>query len=93
MLILDDYTSYISTIVIRYYISRKIILLYLPIYTTYILKLLDVGIFDFLVIAYKNNVYTRTRLGAIYYIDKVDFLEFYLKARQRAVTSKIIRRV
>ena len=92
ILLLDGYTSHISTTVIQYYITKKIILLYLPAHTTHILQPLDVGIFGPLATTYKNNVQRATRLGTGYYIDKVDFLEFYLKARDQAVTPEIIQK-
>ena len=86
MLILDGYASHISTTAIEFYISQKIILLCLPVHTTYILQPLDVGVFAPLATAYKNHVQRTTRLGASYSIDKVDFLEFYQLARTESIT-------
>ncbi len=77
MLLVNSYTSYITTAAIQYYIDYKIILLYLPLYIIYLLQLLDVSIFSPLATAYKSHVQRVTRLGASYYIDKVDFLDIY----------------
>ena len=87
MLILNGHASHISTAIIQYCLDHKIILLCLPPHTTYILQLLDVGLFAPLATAYKANIRSITRLGASYSVDKVDFLEQYQKARASAFST------
>ncbi len=77
MLLVDSHASYITTVVIQYYVDYKIILLCLPPYIIHLLQPLDVGIFSPLATAYKSYIQRITRLGGSYHIDKVDFLKIY----------------
>jgi hypothetical protein len=86
ILIFDGHGSHLTTSAIRFCISKKIILLCLPPHSTHILQPLDVGVFAPLAIAYTNGVHSRTRFGASYSIDKVDFLEIYQEARDKAIS-------
>ena len=91
LLIFDGHASHITTEAIRFCIEKKIVLLCLPPHSTHILQPLDIGVFSPLATAYKNGVQARTRFGASYAIDKVDFLEIYSHARKEAVTEENIR--
>ena len=75
MLILNGHASHLSTAAIEFSLASNINLLYLPPHTTHILQPLDVSLFTPLASAYKKNIYSITRLGASYVVDKVDFLE------------------
>ena len=92
MLLIDGHASHITTQVIDYCISQKIILLCLPAHTTHLLQPLDVGVFAPLATAYKAHVQRVTRLGASYSIDKTDFLKLYQLARHEAITPLNIRK-
>ena len=87
MLILDGHSSHVTTSVIRFCVSNKIPLLCLPAHTTHILQPLDVGVFAPLSIIYANHVHRRSRFGASYSIDKIDFLEIFQQSRNEAITS------
>ncbi len=91
MLLIDGHASHITTQVIDYCVSQKIILLCLPAHTTHLLQPLDVGVFAPLATAYKTHVQRVTRLGGSYSIDKTDFLELYQLARHEAITPLNIR--
>ena len=91
MLCVDGHASHITTTAIEYAIQNKIILLCLPSHSTHVLQPLDVGIFAPLTTHYKNNIFKISRLGGSYQIDKVDFIEQYLLARDAAFTAKIIQ--
>jgi hypothetical protein len=86
LLILDGHASHISTAAIRFCIASKIVLLCLPPYTTHLLQPLDVGIFAPLANAYKAGVRERSKYIVSYSIDKIDFLEIYGTARDKAIT-------
>ena len=45
MLIVDGHASYVSTEFIRFALEHKIVCLYLPAHSTYLLQPLDVGVF------------------------------------------------
>jgi len=92
MLLIDDHASHITTQVIDYCVSQKIILLCLPTHTTHLLQPLDVEVFAPLATAYKSHVQRITRLEASYSIDKMNFLEIYQQARHEAITSLNIRK-
>ena len=77
MLLIDDHASHITTQIIDYCISQKIILLCLPAHITHLLQSLDVEVFASLATAYKFHVQRVTRLEVSYLIDKTDFLELY----------------
>lgn len=91
MLCVDGHASHITTTAIEYAIQNKIILLCLPSHSTHVLQPLDVGIFAPLTTHYKNNIFKISRLGSSYQIDKVDFIEQYLLARDAAFITKIIQ--
>jgi hypothetical protein len=87
MLIVDGYTSHVTTKAIKFCLEHKIVLLYLPPHTTHILQPLDVRIFALLAALYKKGVRERSRFLIDYSINKVDFLEIYKVARAGAITE------
>jgi hypothetical protein len=89
-LIVDGYASHVTTKAIKFCLDQKIVLLCLPLYTTHILQLLDVGIFAALAALYKKGVCERSRFLIDYSINKVDFLEIYKIARAGAITESNI---
>ena len=86
LLILDGHASHITTAAIRFCIASKIIPLCLPPHTTHFLQPLDIGIFSPLATAYKAGVRERSKYIVSYSIDKIDFLEIYNAARDKAIT-------
>jgi hypothetical protein len=86
LLILDGHASHISTKAIKFCVASKIIPLCLPPHTTHLLQPLDVGIFAALATAYKAGVRERSKFIVSYSIDKIDFLEIYGSAREKAIT-------
>ena len=81
MLLIDDHASHITTQVIDYCVSQKIILLCLLTHTTHLLQSLDVEVFASLATAYKAHVQRVTRLEISYSIDKTNFLKLYQPGR------------
>ena len=91
MLCIDGHASHISTAAIEFALKRKIILLCLPSHSTHVLQSLDIGIFAPLATYYKNNILKITRFGGSYQVDKIDFIEQYLLARDTTFTTRIIK--
>ena len=91
MLCIDGHASHISTAAIEFALKKRIILLCLPSHSTHVLQPLDVGIFAPLATHYKNNILKITRFGGSYQVDKVDFIEQYLLARETTFTTEIIK--
>jgi len=77
MLLIDDHASHITTQMIDYCISQKIILLCLSTHTTHLLQSLDVEVFASLATAYKTHVQRVTWLKISYLINKTKFLKLY----------------
>ncbi len=92
MLLIDDHASHITTQMIDYCVSQKIILLCLSTHITHLLQSLDVEIFALLTTAYKSHVQRITRLEISYSINKTNFLEIYQQVRHEAITSLNIRK-
>jgi hypothetical protein len=86
LLLLDGHASHITTAAIKFCIASKIIPLCLPPHTTHLLQPLDVGIFLPLATAYKAGVRKRSKYIVNCSIDKIDFLEIYGAARDKAIT-------
>ena len=91
LLILDGHASHITTEAIKFYIASKVVLLYLPLYTTHILQPLDYGPFATLAIKYSRGILDRFQF-ATYNINKMDFLEIYQAARLESFTMEGIRK-
>ncbi len=77
MLLINDHASHITTQMIDYCISQKIILLYFSTHIIHLLQSLNVEIFASLITAYKSHVQRITQLEISYSIDKTNFLEIY----------------
>ena len=77
--------------VINFYIKKKIILLCLPPYSTHLLQPCDVGVFGPLSQTYKEGIRERFTFTKSCTIKKVDFLEIWHPAREKAMTEKNIR--
>jgi hypothetical protein len=90
MMIFDGHASHLSSDVIRLCLTHKVILLCLPPHTTHLLQPLDIGLFSPLTSYYKTILCSICKFGYNYAVDKVDFLEGYLKARNQAFTVKNI---
>ena len=90
LLLVDGHDSYISIDFIKVCEAKKIILLCLPLHTTYLLQLLDVSCFGPLAYHYKKELELVTRFNTVN-VNKVDFLQIIQKARKLAYTSKNIQ--
>ena len=90
LLFLDGYSSHIQTPVIEYCVLKKIILLFLPSHTTYILQPLDVVFFHPLAQAYRRELETLTDFGTDYTVDKYDFIKMYQAAKRQIERPKVI---
>lgn len=91
MLIVDGHDSHISSEAIQFCLKKKIVLLCLPPHATHLLQPCDVGIFGIIAQIYKQLIGERYRFGATYHIDKCQFLEIWIEARQISITEKNIR--
>ncbi len=92
MLLIDDHASHITTQMIDYCISQKIILLCLSTHTTHLLQSLNVEVFASLATAYKTHVQRVTQLEISYSINKTNFLKLYQLTRHETITSLNIRK-
>ncbi len=92
MLLIDDHASHITTQMIDYCISQKIILLCLSTHTIHLLQSLNVEVFASLVTAYKTHVQRVTWLEVSYSIDKTNFLKLYQLTQHKTITSLNIRK-
>ena len=91
ILIVDGHASHITTAAIKFCIDQKIIVFCLPPHSTHLLQPLDVAIFRQLALSYKQGLSNRGFLNPSYSIDKLDFLEIYLKAREAITPIRIER--
>jgi hypothetical protein len=89
-MLFDGYSLHISSDVIRLCLKHKVILLCLPPHTTHLLQPLDIGLFGPLASYYKSFIRALCKFGYNYSIDKLDFLDGYLHAREKAFTIKNI---
>jgi DDE superfamily endonuclease len=76
MLILNGHESHCTLEFIEFCAEKKIILLVLPSYTTYLLQPLDVAIFQPLSKYYSNEVENHSR-EKHYWLKKKDFIRYY----------------
>ena len=76
LLILDSYSSYITPEFDLFYKEYLIIILYILLYSLYLLQLLDVGCFSVLKQLYRQQI-ERLIQNKVNYIDKQYFLEVY----------------
>jgi hypothetical protein len=87
LMLFDGHASHISSEVIRLCITHKVILLCLPPHTTHLLQPLDIGIFAALASFYKSLIRDTCKFGYNYSVDKLIFMEAYIKARDQAFTT------
>jgi hypothetical protein len=90
-MLFNRHSSYISSKVIRTYVSNKIILLCLPPYSTHLLQPLDIGLFSPLTSFYKSIIRATYKFKYTFSVDKLVFLDAYIKARGKAFTKKNIQ--
>ena len=90
ILVVDSHDSHITTQALQFCIRNKIILLCLPPHTTYMLQLLDIGVFGPVALVYKGMITERYTFGSLYNIDKCAFLEIWHTAREKAITTSNI---
>lgn len=88
LLLLDGYRSYKTTEFIWEYYSNNIHLLFLPLYTSYILQLLDLLVFAPLKRTYRKRLGMLALLNDLIPLGKRNFLEYYMLARKDALTAK-----
>ena len=79
ILIVDRYTSHVSTKYIQFVHKHTIVCLCLPAYFTLLLQLLDVGVFSPLKQNYKTLLAKKTRFTT-YNMDKANFILLIQKA-------------
>jgi hypothetical protein len=89
-MLFDGHASYISSDVIRLCLAYKVILLCLPPYTTHLLQPLNIRLFRPLASYYKTLIRAKCKFGYNYSVNKLNFLEGYLKARDQAFIVKNI---
>ena len=77
--------SHITTAVIQFCITSKIISLYFPPHIMYFLQLLDIGIFSPLMTAYKADIQEQSKYIISYSIDKINFLKIYNTVRDKVI--------
>jgi len=90
LLILDGYKSYYSTEFELYCQQNKIIILYMPLHSSYLLQPLDVGCFRLLKQAYGRQVKDLIRMY-INHISKLEFLCSFREAFFASITEKNIQ--
>lgn len=90
LLILDGYGSYLTPKFDEICERNKVIPIYIPLHSSYLLQPLDIGCFAVLKGLYSRIVEMKIRNG-INYIDKLDLLEVYLEVRIEAFRSEIIK--
>ena len=89
MLVLDGHGSHLTPEFDRYCKENNIVPIYMPAYLSHLLQPLDIGCFAVLKRSYGRFVESIIRDG-IHYIDKLDFLSIFPKARAEALKSKNI---
>jgi hypothetical protein len=85
LLILDGYSSYITPEFDLFCKEHLIITLCIPLHSSHLLQLLDVGCFAVLKQSYGRQIEGYMRNG-VNYIDKPDFLRTFHAARTEAIT-------
>ena len=86
---MDGYSSHITANVIAFYMRNAIDLLILPPHCSHILQPLDVGVFAPLkrALASETDATLRLDTGRI---PRVEWVEMYIRARSKALTSHVI---
>ena len=91
LLVLDSYRSYETLEFIQECFLHNIYLLFLPLYTLYVLQPLDLAVFSSLKTAYCKYVGFQSLLTDSTLIRKRNFLQCYYKARLDALTAYNIK--
>ena len=89
LLICDGHDSHISAQFIRYSIDSRIIVFLLLPHSSHLLQPLDVGVFSPLKRAMSTQL-SRLYATEISRLQKVEWLEHYVQARSKAITSENI---
>jgi DDE superfamily endonuclease len=89
LLICDGHDSHISAKFVRHFIDNDIILLLLPPHSSHLLQPLDVGVFKSLKAALTTETDRLFRSG-LHRLQKVEWLDYFKKARPRAVKESNI---
>ena len=90
LMLFNRHLFYITSKVICIYIANKIILLCLPLHSIHLLQPLDISLFGPLVSFYKSIIRATYKFGYIFSINKLVFLDLYLKAYEKAFIMKNI---
>ena len=90
LLILDGHGSYVTAEFDRYCTEHDIIVLCMPPYSSYLLQPLDVACFAVLKRSYGLGVQAQMWAG-INHVDKDDFLELYLPAREATYSLRTVQ--
>jgi hypothetical protein len=86
LLLCDGHDSYVSADFVSFCIRHRIDLILLPPHSSHLLQPLDIGIFSPLKRAISNQISRLIRSG-ITRIQKVDWLERFIEAREHAITK------
>ena len=89
LLLCDGHDSHISAQFVRFCIDHDIVLFLLPPHSSHLLQPLDVGVFSPLKHAMSSQL-SRLYATEISRLQKVEWLEHYIKARSIAITSSNI---
>ena len=89
LLIVDGHGSYIVDEFMIIYYLNNIYILFLSVYTSYILQSLDLGCFSSLKIVYRRFLGKYLALTNTTKVRKANFLEFYTKVREIGLREKI----
>jgi DDE superfamily endonuclease len=89
LLLCDGHNSHISAAFVGYYIQNRIELVLLPPHSSHLLQLLDVRVFAPLKMALAHKQTHLFRSG-VRRIEKPEWLEHYIEAREEGITEKNI---
>jgi hypothetical protein len=89
LLLCDGHDSHISAALSAYCLQNRIVLALLPPHSSHLLQPLNVGIFSPLKLAI-SQCQTRLYRSGFHRIQKVEWLEHYIEARNIAITEKNI---
>ena len=87
LLILDSYGSYTTDDFMYTYFQNNVYLLFLPVYSSYVLQPLDIGVFSPLKTAYRKHLEELVSLTDSSPVGKLNFLKCYYKARINALIA------
>ncbi len=93
MILFNGHISYINSKIIRLYITNKVIFLYLSSHITHLLQPLDIDLFISLTVYYKSSIRDYYKFKYNFLVDKIVFLKYYLKTRNKTFTITNIKKV